>query len=791
MDEAKINFAIKQLLPHYILYDNIDVFRVIKCIFYHYHLNRHQSLDFEALASILPNYDRPKRNKKRADIYWLLALVKHNFEDLTVSNTDYALIREWLGFAIYLSVLSHINLNPEQAKSILKKFKMYGYTQTSDYQWFWNYELFQTLSPFSSLEFETQHLQALIDELNERAGVLENAPWKQDDNSNYKKRARQIEQINQIIEWAYYPERKNRRSSKKNKEQEETSDDSGSKSGKLDKAEPKPKPWQNPKAETIPINAQPHFYRFYNSNNVSDPIDNNPTEMLPFCQRPSLSKESVSVEELVDAYNSDYFFSYPQPDLSKQTAPLHNYDESVQQTYMAAHDFELATNIRYLSKTSCQAVFNHLVTYSEQPVAALLLFSLITSLPIKTLLTPKFFSESSLLEYDNEQAFIMHRLGVSDRAEARTSCFENKSDLIYLPLPIDLTRKLAEVSASELTMERIKEFIKAMKGQLKIVYLTDTRISKILHMYIRRFTPSGNRHYADLICRTPASIAPAIYYSSHSNDDIISVYKDCLVSLSAGLTYDFSYFDKPVPDFSTGSMQVLNIEHVKNLILDLTLWVSDSKTTFELFNRYSIYTWYAICLSTGIRANNGIPGSVNQIDEEMGWLIVDDKPNRNSKTDRLVPLCESARQLITDYKKFLRIFRVTFIEDRKLFNLIGKTLDDNDESTIINLLESTHQLNPIKRGDIIRKTPHELDIDPYWVRHFVRTQLERLNTPIPLINEIIGHERRDQEALNKFSSISKQQIYGVGATLEIIAQSIGIKSLATIVERHLERLQDA
>ena len=789
MNEVKIDFAIQQLIPHNILYDNIDEFRVVRCIFYHYHSNNNQPLDFDALASILPNYERPRRNHKRADIHWLLALIKHNFEDLADSNTNYALTREWLGFAIYLSVLSHIHLNPVQAKGILKKFKMYGYTQTADYQWFWSHEFFQTLLPLSRPEFDSQYLQALMNELNERAEVLANARWEQNDTNNYKKRARQIEQINQIIEWAYYPERKNRRSIKKDKEQAGTSNNSNSKPDKPDKI--KDKPWQNLKAEPIPLNAKPHFYGIFNINNVSDPIDNNPIELIPFCERPSLSEESVSVEELVDAYNSNYFFSYPQPDLSKRTAPLHNYDESVQQTYMAAHDFELATNIRYLSKTSCQAVFNHLVTYSEQPVAALLLFSLITSLPIKTLLIPDFFSESTLLEYDNEQVFIMHRLGVSDRAELKISCFENKSDLIYLPLPLELIRKLAEVSASELTMKSIKEFIKAMKIQLEIVYLTDTRISKILHMYIRRFTPSSNAHYADLICRTPASIAPAIYYSSHSNDDIISVYKDGLTSLSAGSTYDLSYFEMPVPNFSTGSMQVLNIEHVKNLILDLMLWVSDSETAFELFNRYSIYIWYAICLSTGIRANNGIPGSVNQIDEEMGWLIVDDKPNRSSKTDRLIPLCASARQLIIDYKKFLRTFRVTFIENRELFHLIGKALDDKDESTIINLLEFTHQLNPIKRGDITKTTPHELDIDPYWVRHFVRTQLEKLKTPIPLINEIIGHERRDQEALNKFSSISKQQIYRVGSTLEIIAQSIGIKSLATIVEKRLERLRDA
>lgn len=104
-----------------------------------------------------------------------MALIKHNFEDLADSNINYELIREWLGFAIYLSVLSHIHLNPVQAKSILKKFKLYGYTQTADYQWVWAHEFFQTILPLSRPEFDSQYLQPLIDELNERAEVLANA----------------------------------------------------------------------------------------------------------------------------------------------------------------------------------------------------------------------------------------------------------------------------------------------------------------------------------------------------------------------------------------------------------------------------------------------------------------------------------------------------------------------------------------------------------------------------------------------------------------------------------------
>ena len=786
MTNDKVNTAIKRLLPHSVLYNRINEFRVIKTIFYYHHLNLKKPLDFDSLASILPNYIRPRRNHKKGDVHWLLALFKYHFEDLTDSNVSHEQIREWIGFAIYLSVLSHVYSNPVQAKSILKKLRIYGYTQTADYQWFWDDERLQNTLPLSRLEFDPQYLDQVKNELNEYSEVLARAPLNQSNPINYSKRARQIEHINQVIEWAYYPERKSRRRNKKDKEEGETKagkESSPNKGGKV-----KSKPWQNAKAESLPIHSYPQSYGFFNVRHVSDPIENNPIQLLPFCEGPSLHTEAISVEELVDAYNTDYFIGYSQPELSKKIEPLHNYDESVQQTYMAAHDFELSTNIRYLSKNSCQVVFNYLITYKAKTPAALLLFSLITSLPIKTLLVPDFFTKSPLLEYSNDQVFIMHKLGVSDRKETKTSNFENKSDLIYLPLPTDIVHKLA-TDTMNVTIEGIKEFIRVMKNELDIVYLTDTRISKALHMYIRRFISSGNSHYADLICRVPASIAPAIYYSSHLNEEIVSVYKEALISLSAGSTYDFSYFDYPIPSFSTGSMQVLNIEHVKNLILELSDWVTNSKTSFEVFNRYSVYIWYSICLSTGIRANNGIPGSVNQIDEEMGWLVVDDKPNRNSKSDRLIPLCTSAMQQITDYKRFLRLFRVNFIENRQLSKVISDALDNVNDVAVINLLETTNHLSPIKRGDIARVTPHDLDIDPYWVRHFVRTQLEKLGTPIPLINEVIGHEKRDQEALNKFSSITKQQIHKVGLNLEHIAQAIGIRSLTFIVEERLNELR--
>ena len=58
-----------------------------------------------------------------------------------------------------------------------------------------------------------------------------------------------------------------------------------------------------------------------------------------------------------------------------------------------------------------------------------------------------------------------------------------------------------------------------------------------------------------------------------------------------------------------------------------------------------------------------------------------------------------------------------------------------------------------------KTTKNFIELDPYWTRHFVRTQLERLGVNIVLINGVIGHEKNRQEALGKFSSLSKALSY--------------------------------
>jgi hydroxypyruvate isomerase len=70
-----------------------------------------------------------------------------------------------------------------------------------------------------------------------------------------------------------------------------------------------------------------------------------------------------------------------------------------------------------------------------------------------------------------------------------------------------------------------------------------------------------------------------------------------------------------------------------------------------------------------------------------------------------------------------------------------------------------------------------LDANPYWTRHFVRTQLEKNGVGLALINTIIGHEKARQEGLGRFSSLSKAKIKSVGEAFEYIARMLELDNI--------------
>ena len=209
---------------------------------------------------------------------------------------------------------------------------------------------------------------------------------------------------------------------------------------------------------------------------------------------------------------------------------------------------------------------------------------------------------------------------------------------------------------------------------------------------------------------------------------------------------------------------------------EMKVWADQSKTDEEHFNRTSIFVWFVFCLLTGVRPNNGL-GKTYNIDLEMGWLLINDKPVKKVKSDRLIPLCSTLMRHLTDYRAYL----IDYQAKHQSNHVISATIDDirlgNDEALLKLLSERVNTLKDIKRGDAYHMTKHIVDLNPYWTRHFVRTQLEKLSVSLSLINTVIGHEKARQEVLGRFASSSKADVKQVASVFEQIAAQIGLSDI--------------
>lgn len=248
--------------------------------------------------------------------------------------------------------------------------------------------------------------------------------------------------------------------------------------------------------------------------------------------------------------------------------------------------------------------------------------------------------------------------------------------------------------------------------------------------------------------------------------------------------FDLAYIQSHSEDFLTGSGFALKTESVRQFFQRLRQWVLESQDGNQLFNRFSIFTWYCFCILTGVRPNNGLPNA-KDLDLEVGWYQVADKPNRVTQNHRLIPLCESLRKLIKLYRSYLKaIDRPYSIELSTAIYSIKSGID----APFLNLLNAElDKLTPIKRGNVSKMTQELSPFhDPYGTRHFVRVNLERQGLSMTLINAVIGHEKHEEEALHSYSSVSKAAIKNVDSNFEQIALELGLQDFSDIICKIIE-----
>lgn len=679
----------------------------------------------------------------------------------------------WLAIAMHAAVLlKHYNKITE-SHNILMQFKLAVFFNTDYRRWIWN-ELPDLrhnthIGIKEILLILTGILEQIDQELIEVANKSASASIKANKYEVLTKAKKaQIEKILTAYEQAHYPNAR-----------------------KYEK--PKPDRQDNVKGPRVkPVRLSDEFLNYtppneptpYHWDTIKDDIEQHSLNFIVgFLEPEAESHEGlmISFEEELDYYDAPYV-NYEQlsNELVRHSAPLQTIDLSLQQNYISQRELALNSNVRLLSLAGYQILFKALsfdaiklktATDIDCVCAGVLLLSLITALPIKSLMIEGYIRNTKNFNVGKRRAYIQHRLGITERTESfDNDKHENKSDEIKIPIPLWLIETLANNDVP--SREEFIAYLKSLRSSLELPYLSLARVESALLVILSRYTPNCNSHIANLICRTPAPHAPAMYYSSHSSEALIGHYKTALSVLNFKGNFALSYITA-WHKYTVGSSFALRSDYVRRFIKQLRQWVESSTTKDEHFDRTGVYTWFVFCLLTGVRPNNGI-GKTSDIDCNMGWLLINDKPNKSARNHRLVPLCPTLIQHLRSYQDYLIDYQRSHQIKREISQDIDQIQAGDDVSLLRLLAASYDKLVPIKRGMIYKMTKEFIDLNPYWTRHFVRTQLEKLGVSIALINSIIGHEKNRQEVLGKFSSVSKAQIKGVSKSLENIADQLGL-----------------
>ncbi|WP_145958791.1 hypothetical protein [Moraxella osloensis] len=696
-------------------------------------------------------------------------------------------------------------------KTIILRIKLAIFSNSPNYQWIW--QVLQS-EPLDKIDFEntSSAIEQFTSRLKQTADNYLHQMLILNDAKVGEKRSRQLHYIAKATQLSFYKGKRQRAKIERDDEQHEQNQQQAIKEFQALR-DRNSTPSQSAQVVVEPIFQLPLSYDYRWD---KPPFDKDLENTTPNIQTQFLlpnidsnAQTNITFEEAVE--NAQQFLTYQdRPSASiAHNPPLQSVELTLQQLYISRRDFRFNTDTHALSQWGYQVLFNRLafdalvsqaseLSVAHKNAAKLLLLSFITAMPIKTLIQPLFIATSSLFTIQKTQVTLSYHLGITPRKiEQSHLVFENSSDKVSLPLPVALVHHLAnsdnlpniEADISQNKINEIADYLKVLRESLELPYLSINRIEMALATLLTRYLAGSHGHIAELVCRMPAPDAPAMYYSSHANSEIVKHYIKALQQLNTQNHLVFDYSNRRT-DANVGSAFALTLDSVKSLLEEVQNWIASTNDFEPLFNRLSCYVWLVFCVLTGIRPNNAL-GAVRDIDLEVGWIMVKDKPNKKVQNHRLIPLCDTLIKHLVIYQKILAILRTQSLDNPAITARLHRVTFDDADITLLNLLsEKFDKLHAIKRGDMNAFLQDFIKLDVYWTRHFVRTQLEKRQVPIHLINTVIGHEKNQQEALGKFSSTSKKQVHDVRHTFEHIATDLALDNSIHFLEQQLHQLKE-
>ena len=303
----------------------------------------------------------------------------------------------------------------------------------------------------------------------------------------------------------------------------------------------------------------------------------------------------------------------------------------------------------------------------------------------------------------------------------------------------------------------INEVIADLRATLQLPVISLGRIEKSLYTII--IYEVGSTQLATIITSRNSRKRADTWYSSHDIKKVKEVYHNAIKILTDRCHKERSsvveYLSKvALSDDAIGSQNSPDYPIVSLFINYLYQKVVTTTNYKEKFNFYNLWLWHISLLLTSIRAVEGAPGYLNQINLQAGIAWISDKEERaTANSQRLVPICSFLTEAMQNFLRYLESFAKRYGRlDSNISTEVNKIFDY--QRPLLNFIDKKGEFHALRPAIIIKELDSRFRFKPDWTRHVGQKFLHEQGVAEAVILAIFGHEMMGQEAWRKNSALA-------------------------------------
>jgi len=358
------------------------------------------------------------------------------------------------------------------------------------------------------------------------------------------------------------------------------------------------------------------------------------------------------------------------------------------------------------------------------------------------------------------------------------SIIANRLTQFKLPLPEPLGVFLTYKGFPDSVL--INDVIADLRTTLKLPLISLGRIEKSLYTIL--IYEVSSTQLATIITSRNSKKRADTCYSSHEIKEVKEAYYDAIKVLTARCHNNkpiiVDYLDQvALSDESIGSQNSPSYPIVSQFMRHLQQKVVTSHNYREKFNFYNLWLWHVSLLLTSIRAVEGAPGYLNQMNLEAGIVWISDKEERaTASSQRLVPICSFLYEAIQSFLSYLKSFAQRYGRlDTNIGIEVNKIFDN--QRPLLNFIDKNGRFHALRPAIIIQELDSHFRFKPDWTRHVGQRFLHEQGVDEALILAIFGHEMMGQEAWRKNSTLSMRHIIDAKQTYQQLAVELELEQV--------------